>query len=505
MPRSSSAHTLSLVCAFACASCTVGPDFHTPDAPAADRYTREALPALTQAASGAAGTSQTLTETSYALPVWWTRFESDALARLVDHALAHNLTLLQAKARLTEARENYGAVAGSTEWPAIDASIEASRQKVDLASFGIPNAFNPGPFSLLNASVSVSYVFDLFGGNRRALEASLAQVDYASYELDAARLSIAGNVVSTAVRRASLREQITLTRDLAAIETRQIDISQARFAAGGISHLDVRSQRTTLEQTRASLAALEAQQSQVDHALATLVGLSPSGAPADGHGTQTSASSDGVDMDAITLETLTLPDTIPITLPSTLARQRPDIRAAEALLHQASAQVGVATANLYPHFAVSAGIGSERSNVQDIVNGLNIWNIGLNVTQPLFRGGELRARQRSAQAEYDAALASYQATVLEALQQVADALTALHSDARALNAREQAAYEARESLETARAQYAAGGISEYAMLDMQRQSIQTTLDRTRAQADRLADTAALFQSLGGMDTHTSTQ
>jgi len=199
----------------------------------------------------------------------------------------------------------------------------------------------------------------------------------------------------------------------------------------------------------------------------------------------------------VPLDALRLPDTLPVTLPSTLARERPDIRAAEALLHQASANVGVATANLYPRFAISAGAGSERTRIADVVSGLNIWNVGLNLTQPVFHGGELRAKKRASEAAYDAAFAGYRQTVLQALQQVADAMRAVEADASALQSRDRAAQEAAAADAIAGARYAAGGISQFALLDTQRQALQTALDRTRAQADRLADTAALFQALGG--------
>jgi NodT family efflux transporter outer membrane factor (OMF) lipoprotein len=327
----------------------------------------------------------------------------------------------------------------------------------------------------------VSYALDIFGGNRRALEALMAQVDYQSFEFEAARLTLTGNVVSTAVRRASLQQQIALTQRLILAQAQQLTITEGRFAAGGVSQLDVRSQRTLLAQSRASLPPLATQLAQADHQLSILLGVSPSNA----------------DFGDIALDSLHLPDTLPVTLPSTLARERPDIRASEALLHQASANVGVATANLYPQFVISAGIGSERTRIEDVVSGLNIWNVGLNLTQPIFRGGALRAKKRSAQAAYDAALADYQQTVLQALQQVADTLTALQNDARTLQARDEAAQQAQASLEIARAQYSAGGVSQTGLLDTQRQALQTALDRTRAQADRFADTAALSQSLGG--------
>ncbi|OAJ61665.1 ABC transporter permease [Paraburkholderia ginsengiterrae] len=474
-------------CALVLCGCAVGPDFQSPAAPDTQTYTHDALPERTASAGGVAGSAQAFSVAPNAVPAWWRQFQSDALDRLVDQALRQSPTLDEARAKLLEARENTTALAGSTQFPRVDATLSGTREKVDPAAFGVPLVQNPGPFSLFNASVSVSYVFDIFGGNRRAIEASLAQVDYASYELDAARLSIAGNVVSTAVRRASLQQQITLTQRLADAQARQLSITEARFTAGGVSQLDVRSQRTLLAQTRAALPPLAQQLAAADHQLAILLGIAPSKA----------------DFSDLTFDALHLPEDLPVTLPSTLAHARPDIRASEALLHQASANVGVATANLYPQFTLSAGIGSERTNVNDIVNGLNIWNIGLNLTQPIFHGGELHAKKRAAQAAYDAAFASYRQTVLQALQQVADSLTALQSDALALQARDVAAQEAQASLDIARRQYTAGGISQINLIDAERQALQTSLDRTRAQADRFTDTAALFQALGGEMTDTT--
>jgi NodT family efflux transporter outer membrane factor (OMF) lipoprotein len=470
---------LLFVCALC--SCAVGPDFQTPAAPESQTYTHETQPATTVAADGTAGSAQAFVAARHATPMWWTQFQCDALNRLINQALQRSPTLAQARAKLIEARENYTAQAGATQFPSIDASLSGVRQQVDIAGFGISGVPNPGPFTLYNASVSVSYALDIFGGNRRALEALMAQVDYQSFELEAARLALAGNIVSSAVRRASLQQQIALTQRIVDAQAQQLEIAEARFAVGGVSQLDVRGQRTLLAQTRASLPALATQLAQADHQLAILLGLAPS----------------QMTFEDLTLDALSLPQTLPLTLPSTLVRERPDIRASEALLHQASANIGVATANLYPQFMISAGAGSERMRVADIVSGLNIWNAGLNLTQPIFHGGELRAKQRSAQAAYDAALAGYQQTVLQALQQVADALKALENDAQALQAREEAAQQAQASLDIAHAQYLAGGVSQFGLLDTQRQALQSALDRTRAQADRFADTAALFQSLGG--------
>ncbi|MCA8430932.1 efflux transporter outer membrane subunit [Burkholderia seminalis] len=464
------------------AGCAVGPDFRPPAAPAARQYTRGELPATTAAASGPAGDAQIFSSADHTPRRWWTRFGSEPLNRLVDTAWQNSPTLAEARARLDEARQNHAAEAGATMLPRVDANLSATREQVDTTAFGLPaNVPNPGPFTLYDASVSVSYVLDVFGGNRRALEALRAQVDYQAYTLDAARLTLAGNVVATAILRASLAQQVALTRQLVDAQARQLRIVEARYAAGGVSQADVHAQRALLAQTQASLPPLATRLGQAGHRLAILLGAAPSDAV----------------LPELALDALALPRALPVALPSTLARERPDIRAAEAVLHQASANVGVATANLYPRFSISAGIGSERTRIADIVDGLNVWNVGLGLTQPLFHGGELRARKRAAEAAYDAAFASYRETVLLALQQVADAMRAVEHDAAALQARDTAAREAAATHAIAGDRYAAGGIGTFELLDAQRQALQTALDRTRAQADRLADTAALLQALAG--------
>jgi len=472
-------------CALMLTGCAVGPDFHAPAAPDTATYTRGAAPVATAAPGGAGGSVQTFVAAPNAPRAWWVQFGSPALDQLVDAALNASPTLDSAREKLVEARENYNAQAGATLLPSIDAKLSGTRQKTDLAAFGITSVPNPAPFTLYDASVSVSYVFDIFGANRRALEATRAQVDYQAYELEAARLSVAGNVVSAAVRRASLCRQIEVTQQLIDAQSRQLSIMEKRLATGGAAEIDVRSQRALLAQTRATLPPLTTQFAQTDHQLAILLGVAPSSTQ---YATQ---------LDALTLDALHLPDTVSLTLPSTLARERPDIRAAQALLHQASANVGVATANLYPQISLSAQAGSERTRVADIVDGLNIWNFGLGLTQPIFHGGELHAKKRASEAAWNAAFADYRQTVLQALQQVADTLRALEDDALELQSRDVAAREAQANVSIAYARYEAGGVSEFGLIDTQRTALQTSLDRTRAQADRLADTAALYQALGG--------
>ncbi|KAB0655228.1 TolC family protein, partial [Burkholderia diffusa] len=259
------------------AGCAVGPDFRIPDAPATQRYTRDEPPVTTVAAGGPTGGAQTFASAAHTPRHWWTEFRSEPLNRLVDTAWQNSPTLAEARARLDEARQNHAAEAGATMLPRVDANVSATRQKVDIAAFGLPaNVPNPGPFTLYDASVSVSYVLDVFGGNRRALEALRAQVDYQSYTLDAARLTLAGNVVATAILRASLAQQIALTRELVDAQARQLRIVAARFAAGGVSQADVHAQRTLLAQTQASLPPLAARFAQAGHRLAILLGAPPS-------------------------------------------------------------------------------------------------------------------------------------------------------------------------------------------------------------------------------------
>jgi NodT family efflux transporter outer membrane factor (OMF) lipoprotein len=475
------------VVAVALCACTVGPDFRTPDVTSATTYTANPQPSTTEASAGTAGAAQHFVPADLPGDGWWRAFGSPALDALVQQALDDSPTLAQARAKLHQAQEDYLAQSGATEWPQFDASLSTTRARIDPEALGIGDLARGqsfAPFTLYSAKVSVSYTLDLFGGNRRALEAVAAQVGYQQYELEAARLTLAGNVVTSAIRRASLARQIALTETLLAIQTKQLDITSRRFQAGGVSQVDLLSQRTQVQQTRALLPPLRTQLAQTDHQLAVYLGRAPAELTTRG------------DPSALDLDTLVLPADLPLTLPSTLARQRPDIRASEALLHQASANIGVATANLYPQITLSGSASTERLDISDLLTGFNVWSIGAGLTQPLFHGGELRARKRSSEAAYEAALGAYRQTVLQGLQQVADALRALNEDAIALQALDEAQRNARRSAEIAGERYTAGGVSQLTLLDTQRQELQTSLDRVKAAAQRYADTAALYQALG---------
>jgi NodT family efflux transporter outer membrane factor (OMF) lipoprotein len=463
------------------AGCAAGPDFRRPEPPASSAYLPGAQPSVTAAVKGPGGTIQRFEPGTDIPSEWWSLFRSEPLDRRIRIALEENPTLAQARARLAQAREELNARTGATRYPAVDAGISAARQKLNPASVGVTNVREAGPFTLYNASISVSYVLDLFGGTRRALEGLGARVDYRMFELEAARRTLAANVVNASIRQASLRARIKIARDLLEAQGRQFAITEDRYKAGGVSVLDVRNQGMLLDQTRALLPPLERQLAQVAHQLAVYLGREPGEAT----------------IDVFDLDSLHLPEAVPLRLPSSLARKRPDIRAAEALWHQASANVGVATADLFPRITLSGSLGSQRTGSGDLLAGVNVWSIAGNLMQPIFRGGALRARKRSAIAAYDEAAAAYRQTVLQGLQEVADALSALDVDARTLQALADAAGHARAGYEIARQQYLLGGISHLALLDAQRQLLQSEFDRVQAQADRYADTAALLHSLGG--------
>ena len=461
-----------VVLACVLAGCTVGPDFRVPDPPTVDRYAPGAAPDLAMDACP-----------DRDIPAeWWTLFGSPELDALVRRALERSPTLAEARARLVEARELQTARTGATELPAVDLTAGIVRQRIDPATVGFPQAPNPGPFTVYSVGANVSYTFDLFGGTRRELESLAAQVDYAGYELEAARLTLAANVVTTAVRLAGIRAQIASTEAILAAQGKELAIVERRYAAGGVAELDVRNQQALVAETRASLAPLYAQREQAIHLLAIYSGAPPAAVP----------------IPELRLADLKLPASVPSRLPSELVRRRPDIRAAEALLHKASADVGVATANLYPKLQISGALSSSQLSVSDLFgNGINVWNIGGNLVQPLFRGGELQARKRAAIAAYDQADAAYRLAVLQGIRNVADVMRALEADGRAESARSEQASRAADAYRITVGRYEAGGVSQLAVLDAERTRLRAETGRLQAIADRLSDTAALYQALGG--------
>jgi NodT family efflux transporter outer membrane factor (OMF) lipoprotein len=401
---------------------------------------------------------------------------------IIRQAIADSPTLAAAQATLRQSQENLRALVGSAFFPSVDAEAMASRQKISGASFGEPN-LEISPFTLYNASVNVNYTLDLFGGNRRELEALQSEVDYERFQLEGSYLTITSNIVTVVVKEALLRAQIRATGQIISAQEMQVNVVERQFQLGAVTRSDVLAQRAQLAQTQATLPALVKALAQTRHQLAVLVGKLPNEASS---------------LPEFSLEDLQLPQELPVSLPSSLVRQRPDIRASEALLHAASAQIGVATAAMYPQITLSGSYGSEAFTTHQLfTRGTSLWSLSAGLLQPLFHGGELNAKRRAAVAAYDQANAEYRATVLLAFQNVADVLRALDADAQTLKAQSEAEADAAETFDLTQKQFLLGAVNYLSLLNAERQHQQALLSLVSAQAARFADTAALFQALGG--------
>lgn len=463
------------------AGCAVGPDFQEPAAPVTRRYTETPLPPQTVASPGTTGGEAQRLAPGRDLPAdWWTLFRSEPLDGLIRAALIDSPDLAAAQATLRQAQELYAAGTGRLLFPQVDGSVGATREKISGAELGNPG-LGTSIFNLYNASVNVSYTLDVFGRNQRELEGLRSQVDYQSFQLEAAYIALTSNIVTTAVREASLRGQIRATQDIIAAEQKVLDLTKRQRELGAVAGLAVLAQGTQVAQFSATLPPLERELARTRHELAVLAGRFPSTAA----------------LPTFELEALTLPQDVPVSLPSSLVRQRPDIRAAEALWHKASADVGVATANLYPQITISGAFGAQTTQFANLFAGPSVWSIGAALLQPLFHGGALTAERRAAIAAYDAAAAQYRETVLKAFQQVADALRALDDDARALQAQAEAERLAAATLKLTQRQLQLGAVNYLALLIAQRQYELARIALVQAQAARYADTAALFLALGG--------
>jgi NodT family efflux transporter outer membrane factor (OMF) lipoprotein len=463
-------------------SCMMGPNFHSPKAPATTRYTEPPQPAKTTSIrhAGNAGKAQHFIMGQDIPAAWWTLFHSQAINDLVQIGLDNSPNLAAAKATLTLAKENVNAQIGSTLFPQITGTLGGERQRFNGAAFG--GIGSSSIFNLYNATVNVSYTLDVFGSARREIEALVAQVDYERYELAAAYLTLTSNIVTTAVTVASLDAQIKATKDIIRYQQDELTILNKQFKLGGIAGADVLTQETQVAQTRATLPPLEQNLAQARHALAVLVGSLPS----------------DFQLPVIRLSKLKLPDHLPVSLPSSLVRQRPDIQASEALLHAATAQVGVATANLFPQFTISGSYGWQSTVPSQLFkSGTNLWSWGGSLLQPIFEGGSLLAKRRGAIAGLEIAEAQYRQTVLQAFQNVADTLRALEHDAQSLKAQKAAEVAARKSLNVTQQQFRLGGVNYISLLTAERSYQAALVARIQAEAARYADTAALFQALGG--------
>ncbi len=465
------------------AACAVGPDFQRPDAPGVSQYTPGTPLAQTSSAKVAGGAAQRIQNGRDIPGDWWRVFRSDSLDRLIAEALRANPDLQAAQASLRQAQENVAAGQGAL-FPTISGSSSATRQQTNSSGASPTGGTRTvtSVFNVASASLDVSYDLDVFGGTRRNIESLQATADFEQFQLEASYLTISSNVVVAAIAEASLRAQIDATQDIIKTQRSFLGILQQQFALGGISEADVAAQQAVVAQTEATLPPLQKQLAQQRNQLAVFLGRFPS----------------EISGDDFQLSTLQLPTDLPLSLPSKLVEQRPDIRSSEAQLHAASAKIGVAIANMLPQISLSASYGSTASSFGDLFSpGTVAWSLAGSIVQTIFDGGTLLHDKRAAEAGFDVAAAQYRSTVLSSFEDVANALHAIQFDADTLKAQLAAEQAAQRSLNIARSQFQAGATDYATVLTAQTNLLNARISRIQAQAARLSDTAALFQALGG--------
>jgi NodT family efflux transporter outer membrane factor (OMF) lipoprotein len=460
-------------------ACAVGPDFHAPPPPATQGYTPGDLTKSTQATGVVGGEPQRF-QFGQDLPgEWWTLFGSTALNELIGQALANYPDIAAQQAALRAARENVRAQAG-VFLPSFTGTVVGQREKEAGGSIapGFPAFFT----DFYEANVNVSYTFDLFGQERRTLEGLQAQAEQQNFQLEASYLTLTFNVASAAISLAANRDLLEATHQVISLEEKQLTVIQRLVQLGSETNADVLQQKANLASVRATLPPLQQQLAVTEHQLAILTGRFPHDLTAP----------------ELKLADLKLPQDLPVSLPSSLVAQRPDIRAQAAALHQASAAIGVATANMLPQLTLNGSFGGQALRFASLLEpGSNAWSIGGQLAQPLFEGGALRAKRRAALDTYDQVSSQYKLTVLSAFQNVADTLTALDNDAQALNAQNDAVAAAKASLDLIQRQYDIGTANYVSLLTAQQAYQQARLAYVRALASRYTDTVTLFQALGG--------
>jgi NodT family efflux transporter outer membrane factor (OMF) lipoprotein len=472
---------LAIVVTLLLASCAVGPNFKRPAAPNVNGYTPAPLSNTAATPDVSGGQSQAFANGIDISADWWTLFHSQPLNDLIHQALVNNPDLKAAQAALKVAGENVLAQRGAY-FPSVGAGFAASRQRQSGQIAPVLNS-NAFLYNLFTPQVTVSYVPDVFGLNRRTVESLQAQQQEVRYQMIATYTTLTSNVVVTAIQASSLQQQIDVTRQLIDSNTNAVEILRYQFKKGYASGLDVAAQESQLAQVAATLPPLVKQLAQARDQLAVLSGRFPSQMP-------TQAFFD--------LSQLQLPQTLPLSLPSALVEQRPDVLQAEANLHDSSAKIGIAIANRLPNIELTASAGSSAAALNQLFTaGSGFWSIGAAATAPIFQGGTLLHQERAAKAAYDQAAEQYRSTVLTAFQNVADTLSALEQDAEGLKAAAQAAAAAKTTLDLAQRQYQSGYGAYLTLLSAEQAEQQTRINLVQAQASRYADTAALFQALGG--------
>ncbi|MDE2447361.1 MAG: efflux transporter outer membrane subunit [Gammaproteobacteria bacterium] len=478
------------------AGCEVGPHYRRPALVTAHAYSPTPLPPATAAAPGiATGAAQSLSTARSISAQWWTVFRSPALNKVIARAFAANPTVDAAIAALHEAQENVYAQRGYF-YPTVQATYQAARTKLsgNTASSSAPGVqgngedisplgpAEPVTYNFHTAQVTVGFVPDVFGANRRQAESLQAQADAARYQLDAAYLTLASNVVAAALQEASARAQIEAVRTIVQSNQRSLQILHRQLQLGYATRLDVAQQQLALAQAQALLPPLQRQLAQTRDLIRALAGNAP----------------DEDVPETFTLGSLHLPEQLPLSLPSQLIEQRPDVLAAEAQVRSASAQVGVAVANRLPQFSLTAALGGQATQIAQMFQGAGtFWDVIGSASAPLFDARTLQHRERAAHQALAQAAAQYRSTALTAFQNVADTLHALYSDADALKSAVAVETAAKVARDVSRQQYQAGYANYLSVLTAQAAYQQAVIARVQAQAARLGDTAALFQALGG--------
>lgn len=506
-------HGLSvLACVGALAGCVVGPDYRRPVLPASKSFSPVPLPGATTESQNAVSTAQRFVLLRDIQAHWWRLFQSQALNELIDRAIQGNPTIEAAQAALHVAQENVTAQQGFF-FPTIQMSYSPARTKLagnlggnspgvqgdgsvisttvkPPASAGGSAPFNgPVLYNFHTAQLTVGYAPDLFGGNRRQVEASLAQENYQRFQLEAAYITLASNVVAAAIQEASLKQQLTIMSTMIDASTQSLELVRRQQKAGYASRLELALQETAVAQAKLPLSPLQKQLAQTRDLLRALLGdVQDSTLP-----------------QTLELASLTLPETLPLSLPSEVVEQRPDVRAAEEQLRAATALIGVAKANRLPQFTINATAGGAASQFgQMFWDSGKFFSLAANIAQPIFDGGTLLHRQRAAEEGARQAAAQYKSTVISAFQNVADTLHAIHADATALSVAVEAKQSASISLDLIRRQHAKGYVDRIALIGAEQGQRLAELNSTQAYAARLGDTAALFQALGGGWWHRAT-
>jgi NodT family efflux transporter outer membrane factor (OMF) lipoprotein len=463
------------------AACAVGPNFKRPAPPTASGYGNASSQEQTAAAQSGGGDAQRFVADKDVPGQWWALFQSPKLDALEEQALKSNPNVAAAQAALRQAHELYAAQRTSF-FPAVQGNFGGTRSEFPTGTLTSPTVAPTSTYTLYTAQLTLSYAPDIFGATRRQVEIAQAQYDSTRFQLEATYLTLSSNVVVTAVQEASLRAQIAATVRLLEMEHQLTGFVQQQRVLGTASDLDLLAQQSLEAQTAQTLPPLQKQLGQTRDELTALLGRLPSEEPEE----------------TFLLDELTLPTDLPVSVPSKLIEQRPDVREAEENMHMASAAVGVAIADLLPQFVINGDIGSSALKLGQLFSPYTgFWDLGASLTQTLFDAGALLHKKRAADAALDQAAAQYRAAVILACQNVADTLRALEADADALQASAEAERAAKKTLELAQRQRGLGTISVVMVLNAEQAYQTAVLSRVVAQANRYSDTAGLFQALGG--------